>query len=216
MYLRDFKKHGLLWVFAALLMLGLVQCTSEAAAEPAPRMLRTEVIVDRGVFQVSYNEQYEQPNWVIYPVRSVPKNVDRAGMNFYTDKDIHTSDDADYYANPWDKGHMAPAADFSDSSANLTATFSYLNCALQLDNLNRGEWAALEAAVRSWADEGAQITVKDEPIFEPGHLVLPTGAHVPSGFWKHVTFGDGSKKCYYFPNETPTQNWTEYQRACQE
>ncbi|MEY3600714.1 MAG: hypothetical protein RLZZ463_1491 [Bacteroidota bacterium] len=49
MYLSDFKKHGLLWAFAALLMLGLVQCTSEAAAEPAPRMLRTEVIVDRGV-----------------------------------------------------------------------------------------------------------------------------------------------------------------------
>ena len=28
---------------------------------------------------------------------------------------VKTSDNADYYKNEWDKGHLAPAATFSDS-----------------------------------------------------------------------------------------------------
>jgi hypothetical protein len=28
-------------------------------------------------------------------------------MNFYKEDDVHTSDNADYYRNVWDKGHLA-------------------------------------------------------------------------------------------------------------
>ena len=69
-------------------------------------------------------------------------------MNFYKESDIYTSDNADYTKNPWDKGHLAPAAAFSDSYTNLKNTFSFLNCSMQIDQLNQGEWAELEAQVR--------------------------------------------------------------------
>ena len=87
--------------------------------------LRTEVIVKNQVFQVSYNEVLEGPNWIVYHATNRPTNVNRGSMDFYTEKEIHTSDAADYKANIWDKGHMAPAAHFSDDMVNLKQTFSY-------------------------------------------------------------------------------------------
>ena len=85
-------------------------------------------MVSNNIFQISYNEKYEQPNWVKYTVRDIIKNADRAGIQFYTVDSIYTSDDEDYYSNRWDRGHMAPAGSFNDSYENLYSTFSYIKC----------------------------------------------------------------------------------------
>jgi len=172
------------------------------------------IIVSTNIFQISYNEIYEQPNWVKYTVRDIVKNADRDGMQFYTVDSIYTSNDDDYYANPWDRGHMAPAGSFNDSYENLYATFSYLNVALQYDDLNQGAWVNLEEQVRLWADEYGDIEVEIFLRFDSNHQVLESGAHVPSGFYKYVTFPDESKNCYYFPNFTPDKPWQEYQIEC--
>lgn len=172
------------------------------------------IIVSTNIFQISYNEIYEQPNWVKYTVRDIIKNADRDGMQFYTVDSIYTSNDDDYYANPWDRGHMAPAGSFNDSYENLYATFSYLNVALQYDDLNQGAWVNLEEQVRLWADEYGDIEVEIFLRFDSNHQVLESGAHVPSGFYKYVTFPDESKNCYYFPNFTPDKPWQEYQIEC--
>ena len=55
------------------------------------------ILVTTNIFQISYNEIFEQPNWVKYTVRDIVKNADRDGMNFYTVDSIYTSDDNDYY-----------------------------------------------------------------------------------------------------------------------
>ena len=172
------------------------------------------LLVSNNIFQISYNEKYEQPNWVKYTVRDIVKNADRDGMQFYTVDSVYTSDDDDYYANVWDRGHMAPAGSFNDSYENLYSTFSYLNVALQYDDLNRGTWVQLEEQVRQWADELGDIDIEIYLEFDPSHIVLDTGAHVPTAFYKHVIFPDSSKKCYYFPNSTPDKSWQEYEIEC--
>ena len=85
------------------------------------------LLVSTSIFDISYNEIYEQPNWVKYTVRDIVKNADRDGMNFYTVDSIYTSDDNDYYSNRWDRGHMAPAGSFNDSYANLYSYFQSSN-----------------------------------------------------------------------------------------
>lgn len=176
--------------------------------------LQDEVLVSNSVFSVSYNEIFEQPNWVEYVVEDIPKNVDRGSMDFYKESTIHTSDDADYYKNAWDKGHLAPAASFSDSYERLRLTFSYLNCALQYDDLNRGEWAQLESMERTWSKNYGAIKVRVELIFDEDHTVLPTGAHVPSAFLKQIEFPKDSIVCYYFINESPKKNWEQSKADC--
>ena len=172
------------------------------------------ILVTTNIFEISYNEIFEQPNWVKYTVRDIVKNADRDGMNFYTVDSIYTSDDNDYYSNRWDRGHMAPAGSFNDSYENLYSTFTYLNVALQYDDLNRGAWVDLEEQIREWADELGDIEVEIYLEFASNHIVLNTGAHVPSAFYKFVSFPDGTKKCYYFPIITPDKAWQDYEIDC--
>jgi endonuclease G len=147
---------------------------------------RTEVIVENQVFKVWYNEVKEQPVKLIYTSTDRPKNVDRGNMNFYTESEVYTSNNADYYNNIWDKGHLAPAATYSDSMVNLKQTFSFLNCALQEQNLNRGEWRLLEEQERVWDDE-QNLTITVNLVWDEGFEILPSGGHIPT---KMIKCGD--------------------------
>lgn len=177
---------------------------------------RDSVYVKNDIFEVVYSEVYEQPLWLIYKVRNIEKVADRKGMDFWVPEDIHTSDNKDYYKNVWDKGHLAPAAHFTDSKDNLYATFNYLNSALQHQRLNRGEWRMLEAEERKWVEEFGEMTVKVKVVFEGTPEVLETGATVPTGFYKLIWFDKtGEQKCFYFPNDNPDKEWEEYEISCE-
>jgi len=193
-----------------LLLIILIGCTAEAQDIPSPQ-LRSEVIIENNVFKVWYSEVKEQPTKLIYTSTNRVKNVDRGSMNFYTEKDVHTSDNKDYYRNVWDKGHLAPAATYSDSYENLKQTFSYLNCALQNQYLNRGEWRLLEEQEREWDDE-QNLTITVELVWDEGYEILASGGHVPTDMIKHIYFEeDGEWKCFEFENEKPEKGWEEHQ-----
>ena len=77
--------------------------------------LREKVIIKTDIFTVTYSETKEQPISLTYKSSNRVKNVDRGSMDFHTEDEYHTSDKHDYYANVWDKGHLAPAATYSPS-----------------------------------------------------------------------------------------------------
>ncbi len=171
---------------------------------------RDSVLVETSIFTVMYSEKLEQPLWVKYTAKPIIKVADRKGMDFYKEKDYITSDNNDYKGTPYDKGHMAPAAHFTDSKENLKQTFTYLNSALQRDKLNRGEWRFLEAAERKWADV-QQLDVHIKVVFDNKPNRVSGGAAIPQGFWKTIYFTKGdSTHVYYFPNQVPDKKWTEY------
>tara|TARA_R110001632_G_scaffold105074_1_gene214295 strand:+ start:96 stop:704 length:609 start_codon:yes stop_codon:yes gene_type:complete len=189
-----------------LLFLSYFNCTSQD--DFVKPNLRETVKVKIPIFTVWYSETKEQPISLTYKSSNRPKNVDRGSMNFRTEKNYHTSDNSDYYNNIWDKGHLAPAATFSDSKENLTLTFSYLNCVLQNQYLNRGAWRLLEEAERNW-DDLQELEITINIMFSD--LILPTGANLPSRFIKHIKFTQsGEYKCYDFPNAKPNKKWEEY------
>ena len=87
---------------------------------------RTSVLIKTDIYTVNYSETYQQPLSVEYTVLCPNGTASRKGMDFYTNDSIITSDNADYENNVYDKGHMAPAADFTCSTEMLRKTFSYL------------------------------------------------------------------------------------------
>ena len=202
-------KH-ILYVLWVLL---LTSCSVDAQEIVEPER-RNEVIVENNVFKVWYSEVKEQPTKLVYTSTNRPKNVDRGSMNFYTEDNVYTSNNADYYQNVWDKGHLAPAATYSDSMVNLKQTFSYLNCALQNQYLNRGEWRLLEEEEREWDDiENLTITVELE--WNGDYEILPTGGHVPTHMVKTIYFEtSGTCRKFRFPNENPSLGWEEYEVDC--
>ena len=82
-----------------LLCLILLASCSKVSEGETINGLRTNLIIESEIFKVSYNEVYEQPNWIEYRVRSIEKKYDRDGMDFYEVDSVHTSDDDDYYNN---------------------------------------------------------------------------------------------------------------------
>lgn len=172
------------------------------------------VTVKNKVFEVNYSQKLKQPLTLKYESTNRPTNVNRGSMDFYTEPNIITSGPEDYKNNEWDKGHLAPAATFSDNMENLKQTFSYLNCALQQQDLNRGEWRLLEEQERIW-DDKEPLTIKIELLFDKDSKVLPSGATVPSYLVKHIHFDKtGGWKCYKFQNIKPTNKWPIYEIKC--
>ena len=200
----SFKRITSLFLFSFII--GFSSCTKAQVQEPN---LRQQVTITTPIFTVIYSETKEQPLKLVYRSSNRPKNVDRGSMNFYTEPNYYTSNNADYYRNVWDKGHLAPAATFSDSKENLKQTFSYLNCALQNQYLNRGAWRILEEQERKWDDqEELRVTIK----IEFSDSILPTGATIPSRFIKCIEFTKSNvHRCFSFPNEKPTMGWEEYE-----
>ena len=181
----------------------------------AQTKLRDSVKVTNNVFSVIYSEKLEQPIWLKYRSTNRPTNVNRGSMDFYSEKLIKTSDNEDYKNNIYDKGHIAPAATFSDNMENLKQTFSYLNSALQDQYLNRGEWRLLEEQERKW-DDLESLTVVVKVFFDKTSKKLLTGATVPSYFQKHIYFEKQKKwKCFVFLNEKPKFAWEQLEMVCE-
>lgn len=159
-----------------------------------------------------YSEVFEQPLFIEYKVHHCDYGESRKGLKFYRDKEVHTSDNADYYKNPWDRGHLVPAASQNCTYPMIKETFNYLNCALQYYKLNQGVWRELEEYERELASKW-NVVVEVRVEFNKNSKRLNTGAVVPSGFWKTIILDDGLIVYeYYFPNIDPIhKDYEKYQ-----
>lgn len=164
---------------------------------------RDSVLIKSKIYEIVYSEVLEQPKYVKYKVLCTEGKESRAGLDFYTEPKIHTSSNEDYAKNEYDKGHMAPAADFNCSKEYLKLTFSYLNCALQEQHLNRGVWKELESRERELAKTD-EVTVVIIVLFDKKSVKLSTGSTVPTGFYKIIQLKKAKLTYkYYFPNKRP-------------
>jgi len=164
-----------------------------------PKDIDKLIILD--ICTIKYSQKYEQPLSVQYTILCTEPKYSRKGLDFHKCDSIKTSDALDYENNNYDKGHMAPAADFACDSIKLIHTFTYLNCALQHKDLNRGVWKLLEDHERDLAvNHTTKVIISVH--FSKKSLKLSTGATVPDGFTKEIRYGKVSEK-YYFPNIKP-------------
>ena len=163
--------------------------------------LRDSVFVKTPIFNVVYSEKLQQPKWVEYTVQCHDGKISRKGLDFYPVKGIVTSTNEDYENNIYDKGHLAPAADFNCNQDYLKQTFSYLNCVLQHEKLNRGTWRLLEAHERELAKQ-YKVSVEIRMYYSKNSKVLTTGATIPDSFTKTIMYNNKKEK-YFFKNEEP-------------
>jgi endonuclease G len=173
--------------------------------------LKDSIFVKTDIYEVMYSEKLEQPLWVKYQVACTDGKASRKGMDFYVDKKIHTSDAKDYAFNVYDKGHCAPAADFNCNREMLFKTFSYLNCTLQNDKLNRVHWRLLEDYERLLAVTEGPVNIEIRIVFDKNPIRVPAGAAIPSSFLKIIKTKNKTLK-FFFKNEPPTKpTFVDYQ-----
>jgi len=173
--------------------------------------VRDSVYIKTSIFDVVYSEKLQQPKWIEYNVICSEGTISRKGLDFYPVKGVITSTSEDYENNIYDKGHLAPAADFNCNKEYLKQTFSYLNCALQHEKLNRGVWRLLEVHERELAKKYT-VTVEIRANYSPKSLVLKTGATVPDSFTKTIMYNNKHER-YFFKNEEPKSSDFNYYRV---
>ena len=162
------------------------------------------------LFDVVYSEKLEQPLWITYKVLCPMGTQSRSGLNFYKNDSIHTSNNEDYKDNIWDKGHLAPASAFNCDKETLKKTFTYLNCVLQHEGLNRGPWKELERFEVGLSKIFESVIVEIKVCFEGELGVVSGGATIPSGFKKTIKF-DNKEIIFYFPNvDVSGKDWGHF------
>ena len=159
------------------------------------------------IYEISYSQTYQQPLTINYTVicDAMAPSYSRHGMRFEKVDGIKTSSSSDYVDNIWDKGHMAPANTFSCKEEWLETTFTYVNCALQHQNLNRGVWAALEAFERDLAAIYDDVEVDIMVFFSEEWTTNSDPARIPSSFIKTISWvedgGNHKSISFDFPNK---------------
>jgi endonuclease G len=161
--------------------------------EPQIKMLESPtVLLDHKYFQILYSKKHRLPMWVEYTAtKSDLKGPGKRRDNFHKDEmlvklGIDPVDKSDFPGKRFDRGHMAPAADFKLSQAATDATFVMSNMAPQTASLNRRAWQKLEAHVRKWICGEEKVTVVTGPILKDGLPQLAKGISVPERFFKVI------------------------------
>ena len=154
-------------------------------------------------YKTSYNAEYKVPNWVFYELTRAELGGEHKRKNdFAPDPAISVSQRAelvDYRNSGYDRGHLAPAADFSWSETAMSESFYLSNMCPQEHGFNAGIWSQLEAKVREWAARDSAICIASGPVLPPmettktfkrignGNVLVPTRFYkvVLSPFGKH-------------------------------
>jgi endonuclease G len=175
------------------------------------------VPLNKEFFIVCHDAQQREPEWVTYHLT----RADLAGgqsertENFRPDPELPPNDRAelnDYRNSGYDRGHMAPAADFKRSDAAMSATFFLSNMTPQRPNLNRRIWAQLEERVRNLARSHGSIWIFTGPVFldangQPTQPRSTIGRRVavPTHFYKVILceHASGAREMYAYmlPNQ---------------
>ncbi|WP_425147527.1 DNA/RNA non-specific endonuclease [Deinococcus sp.] len=141
--------------------------------------------------------------------------------NFAPDPDLHAGQRAelsDYRGSGYDRGHMAPAADFHESATDMTQSFYLSNMVPQNPVMNRGIWAGLESATRNCAKTMGGVYILTGPIFEGrARTIGPDNVAVPSSLYKIVVSGNASR-AFLMPNRSlpKTSNFARYETSVDE
>ena len=149
-------------------------------------------IIEHTGYTLSYREEYEVPEWVAYELtrEEVTTLAVERKDNFREDKTVSTGSATlqDYKKSGYDRGHMAPAADFRWSAEAMDDTFYLSNMCPQTHAFNAGIWSDLESAIRSMAYEDGSIYVVTGPVLTDGpyDTIGENDVAVPSYFYKVV------------------------------
>lgn len=108
--------------------------------------------------------------------------------SFHAEEALPESDRAelsDYERSGYDRGHMAPNADFA-SRKPQAESFSLANMVPQVHENNAGVWAGIEGAARQLASAEGEIYVITGPAFIGGKLKKIGNVMVPTHIWKVI------------------------------
>lgn len=151
---------------------------------------RTKYLIQRPQYHLSYNDDTHQANWVSWSITTnglgtVQRKDDWAVEELLPSSylQIGTASFGSKFGISWDRGHMAPSGDRTQSRDDNQATFRMSNIIPQASANNQGLWAQFEDYCRLLANNNREVLVISGPSRFTGNRI-DNGMSVPGSVWK--------------------------------
>jgi endonuclease G len=175
-------------LMAAIEIIKLDELKTRLIKNGLPELKEGEELICHTAFCLVYDEEHEMARWTAH---IISKDIAGGGINrtndFRTDSLIITgsSEETDYFITTekddgslkydgfgYDRGHLAPSADFRWSAIALSESYFYSNMTPQLPDFNRELWADIESFMREYVynNPGKDLYIVTAPVL---HDSLP-------------------------------------------
>jgi len=172
-----------------------------------PKLESGETLIEHSAMSLVYSEEHEQAKWVAHIIMpEVTQGKAGRSNDFRPDEKVETGTavEEDYFIAQtlddgtisydgfgYDRGHLAPSADFRWSSKALSESYFYSNMSPQLPGFNREGWGELENMMRGYMyhNTNTMLYVVTGPVLEDGLAVIERGINkvsIPKQFFKVV------------------------------
>jgi endonuclease G len=189
-------------------------------------------LIERPQYVLSYNDKRKTPNWVCWQL--VARDIGRTARGaFEPDKALPKAftpvTSAAYTGSGFDRGHMCPSRDRSDTAENNDATFLMTNVIPQAPACNQKGWEKFERYCRELAEGGKEVYLACGPhgqggVNGDGARKVTVGRNapfvtVPAHVWKVALVVDRGVNptknsraiAVWMPNDqTVTDEWANY------
>ena len=187
-----------------------------------PKLNNNEKYIEHSAIVLAYDEKHEQAKWVAHVINTniIDGNVSRTN-NFRKDPLVLTgsSEEKDFFTKTklksgktiydgygYDRGHLAPSADFRWSKKALSESYFYSNMSPQLPKFNREGWAELENFLRSYIYENnVELHVLTGPILSDDLDKIDKSINqisIPKFFYKiAIDFTNNKSIGFLMPNK---------------
>lgn len=227
-------KELIKWVLIILVIIIVISVYLEYKKEKDPVISKISVInkieiieflelpkdenyIQYKAFHLSYNEEYEQANWVAYCLtcEETQGKIKRTNRFREDDKIVSFSAaDDDYRNSGYDRGHLIPAADCSSDIEAMNESFLFSNISPQEASFNRGIWKKLEERTRDLACIYDSLYVVTGPIFSNNMKRIGINkVAVPNYYFKaffHYTSTSMETVAFILPNTKSDMNVWDY------
>lgn len=195
---------------------------SELKTFGLPELAPNDELIEHSLMSLVYSEKHEQSIWVAHIISPDVKYGAVGRTNdFRPDPLVKTGtcNDRDYFIRDtlpdgtvkydgfgFDRGHLAPSADFRWSAKALSESYLFSNMSPQRPDFNRNSWAKLEDMVRSYAERNeTPLLVVTGPLLRDGLPKVERAINKPSipGFYYKLVVDrkNGKAVAFLMPNK---------------
>jgi endonuclease G len=147
-------------------------------------------LILRSVQALDYNDSLGQPNWASWSLTASDIGTNRRS-SFLTDTNLppnfYRVKPGEYAGSGYDRGHLCPSKDRTDTDANNDLVFHMSNLMPQHPVNNSGVWGQFENYCRSLATNDTELLITCGPSGFTGARLNTNGyVAIPSYTWKIV------------------------------
>jgi endonuclease G len=183
-----------------------------------PSTSQPEILISRKQYLISFNKTTRTPNFAIWELdpseigksgrtRTFSKDPDLENYFLQTDRSQHAVEPSEYDNSCFDRGHVVPSADRSDSPEDNAETFLMSNIVPQTPYLNRVLWEHLEKHTRDLvSNQNKRVYIIAGPIYDQtiGSIGPKQNIQVPSKEFKIIFLLDASSQPSKITRDTPS------------